>query len=432
MEELKKQLENLLKSRPGRLVLSAPRAKRPNGDAQPYRRATLTPLEGGGWQLEKLTATQAFHQNLAETELAPALAGLLEEYFTQLTATAAGREHSLKLTKKGKVLYSNHRLASNQRLAGGQKPAPGLEGGAAGPVAQAPAPRPHNRQKKRPLAEGVAIPPLVDIGIMTAEGRVVAAMRDKYRQINRFVELVEDVLPKAGPPPEAESAGATPAPAGAQKPLRVVDFGCGKSYLSFVLYHYLTAVRGFEVKLTGLDLRADVVATCNAAAQKYGYAGLDFQVGDIAAYAQSGPPPDMVVTLHACDTATDHALAQAVGWGVPVILSVPCCQHELNAQLQSEEFNLLARYGLVKERTAALFTDAIRANLLGACGYRTQLVEFVDFEHTPKNIMIRAVAAKLPKAKRTALLAEVRRLCAAFSLRPTLLQLLEQGGKLRV
>lgn len=250
------------------------------------------------------------------------------------------------------------------------------------------------------------------MGIFTAEGKIAAPMQGKYRQIERFVQLVDDALRGKDP-----------------KTLRVVDFGCGKSYLTFVLYHYLHNIRGVPVQMVGLDLKEDVVAACNTAAKKYGYDGLHFGVGDIAAY-HSDAPVDMVVTLHACDTATDHALAAAIGWGAQYIFSVPCCQHELNAQIESDEFSILTRYGIVKERTAALMTDAIRANLLTACGYKTQLVEFVDFEHTPKNILIRAVKTTMPSAQKQRALQEVQNLCRAFGLHPTLLALLQQAGSL--
>ncbi|MDL2294369.1 SAM-dependent methyltransferase [Ruminococcaceae bacterium OttesenSCG-928-D13] len=406
MDTLEQAIGSILSQQPSRVLLSAPKGG-------PWRRATFT-CAAAGWQAERLSETQAFHGTVAPQALAGELAELMTGGLTQLTAFAPQAEYSLRLTKKGKVLTGRKALPGGQAGSAnspdGQEITPDGQVGAAHGV-----PATHDRKKHYLLPEGTVVPPLVDIGVMTAEGKVVAAMRDKYRQINRFVELVDDALPKD--------------PAQLPSPLRVVDFGCGKSYLSFILYYYLTVIRGVETELTGLDLKTDVVAHCNAAAQKYGYGGLRFEVGDIADYAGAAPP-HIVVTLHACDTATDLALAKAVGWGAQMIFSVPCCQHELNGQLHSEELALLARYGIVKERTAALMTDAIRANLLAASGYKAQLVEFVGFEHTPKNIMIRAVRRSLPKSARQKYLDEVNRLNAAFGFAPTLQRLLAESGAL--
>lgn len=378
MEALREALEKVLAEKPHRLVFSAPR---PGASC---KKATITRVAGGKWQAERLTDTQAFHKNFDEADLPLQAAALLEKDFTQLAAFSQGRETHLRITKKGRVLYAAH------------------QGGTAEKPAE------HNREKAHLIKEGLVVPPLVDMGVMDQNGTVLAAKRDKYRQINRFIELVDDVLRQKE-----------------YKTLRVVDFGCGKSYLTFLLYHYLTQLRGIEAEITGLDLKEDVVANCNAAAQKYGYRGLHFAVGDIARH-KAEQKVDMVVTLHACDTATDHALAKAVAWQSDLIFSVPCCQHQLNTQIKSEELAILTRYGIVKERTAALMTDAIRANLLAACGYSAQLLEFVDFAHTPKNIMIRARRGGGPPKARQAALAEVERLCGAFGLSPCLLGLLEK------
>jgi len=170
----------------------------------------------------------------------------------------------------------------------------------------------------------------------------------------------------------------------------ILDFGCGKSYLTFAMYHYLKELKAYPVRIIGLDLKADVIAHCNELAQKYGYSGLQFLVGDIAQY-EGVDAVDMVVTLHACDTATDYALDKAVKWGAKVILSVPCCQHELNQQIENELLQPVLKYGLIKERMAALLTDALRAEILESKGYQVQILEFIDMEHTPKNILIRGV-----------------------------------------
>ena len=261
-------------------------------------------------------------------------------------------------------------------------------------------PMSHNRQKRYILEEGIAVPFLVDLGVMTKEGRVVNSRYDKFRQINRFLEMVEDVLP--GLDKGRENT--------------IIDFGCGKSYLTFDMYYYLRELRRYQVRIIGLDLKEDVIAHCEKLARAYGYDGLSFTCGDIAGY-EGVDQVDMVVTLHACDTATDYALAKAVGWGAKVILSVPCCQHELNGQMENELMGPVFQYGLIKERMA-LYTDAIRAQVLEHMGYRTQILEFIDMEHTPKNILIRAVK----QGKRKDNEGEIRELVKFLNVSPTIMR----------
>lgn len=254
----------------------------------------------------------------------------------------------------------------------------------------------HNRRKHYILEEGRAVPFLKDLGVMTEDGKIVRTKTDKFRQINRFLEFVEDILPGLDRGRE----------------LTILDFGCGKSYLTFAMYYYLHELKGYDIRIIGLDLKQDVISHCQQLAERYGYDKLTFLVGDIADY-DGVDRVDMVVTLHACDTATDYALAKAVGWDAKVILSVPCCQHELNAQLggergceerrmsgektmcsESPAWETLAPvldYGLLRERFAALVTDGLRAKYLERAGYETQVLEFIDMEHTPKNILLRAV-----------------------------------------
>lgn len=232
----------------------------------------------------------------------------------------------------------------------------------------------HNRTKRYILPEGTPVGFLIDLGVMTKEGKIVRQKYDKYRQINRFLEFVEDILPQLSK----------------EREQTIIDFGCGKSYLTFAMYYYLKELKGYDIRIIGLDLKEDVIAHCNELKDKYGYGKLSFLVGDIASYTDVDAV-DMVVTLHACDTATDYALAKAVQWGAKVILSVPCCQHEANRMMENELLHPVLQYGILKERMAAIMTDAVRANLLTAKGYDTQILEFIDMEHTPKNLLIRAV-----------------------------------------
>lgn len=235
----------------------------------------------------------------------------------------------------------------------------------------------HNKSKNYVIPEGTPVPYLVKLGVMSPEGKVYAKMYDKFRQINRFLEFIRDILP------------ALPK----QRTIHIIDFGCGKAYLTFAMYHYLTSICGYQVEIHGLDLKQDVVDHCHSLAKEFGYEGLSFSKGDIKGY-QPSHKVDLVVTLHACDTATDAALLQAVKWDAEVILSVPCCQHELYSQVKNSELDAILRHGILKERFASLVTDAARVEMLEAVGYKTQIMEFIDMAHTPKNLLIRAVKSK--------------------------------------
>lgn len=232
----------------------------------------------------------------------------------------------------------------------------------------------HNRTKKYIIQEGKPVAFMIDLGVMGQDGKIIRTRYDKFRQINRFLEYIEDILPKLDK----------------ERELTIIDFGCGKSYLTFAMYYYLKELKGYNIRIIGLDLKADVIEHCNELRTRYGYDKLDFYVGDIATY-KDVDKVDMVVTLHACDTATDYALAKAVKWGAEVILSVPCCQHEANRTIKSDILSPVMDYGILKERMAAIVTDAARAKLLTANDYDTQILEFIDMEHTPKNLLIRAV-----------------------------------------
>ena len=383
MQQLNEALQTLLAAQPHRLILSKPRP------AAQWRRVEVRRLETG-WQLACYTDTQVFHENLDPDAFGPRLEQLAAGY-GQLNGWSQGAQWSMLISKKGMATLKRQADAASADAA----------------------PAAHNRQKRYLLAEGQVIPPLVDMGVFTPDGRVVRAMYDKFRQINRFLELVEDEAGKLD-----------------TDTLHIIDFGCGKSYLTFVLYYYFTQVKKMRVEMVGLDLKADVIEKCNAAAKKYGYEGLRFELGDINGY-KAPFAVDMVVTLHACDTATDYALFNAVEWGAKMIFSVPCCQHELNRQMDTQNLPIFGRYGIVQERLAALTTDAIRANLLQACGYSAQLLEFVDLSHTPKNLLIRAAKRPaMPAASRRRYLAEVTGVMEQFSLQPTLYRLLEQSGRL--
>lgn len=235
----------------------------------------------------------------------------------------------------------------------------------------------HDRSKQYILREGQPVDFLVGLGVQTPDGHIAKARYDKFRQINRYLEMIEDILDKLP----------------SDRTIRIIDFGCGKSYLTFAMYYYLHEMQSRDIQVTGLDLKTDVIRNCNALAEKLGYDKLHFEQGDISGY-QGADHVDMVVSLHACDTATDYALEKAVKWGAEVIMAVPCCQHELNGQIRCETLQPILKYGVIKERMAALITDALRADLLEQQGYDVQILEFIDMEHTPKNLMIRAVKRK--------------------------------------
>lgn len=305
------------------------------------------------FQAEELSDRQAFHQNLSGQEVREYVRELLAGKFRQAEAFSGLGNATVLVSKKGTMTVKVKRTMQQCEEEAGLF---------------------HNRRKRYILNEGVPVPFLVDLGVMTAEGKVVHARYAKFRQINRFLEFIEDILPKLSKTKENT----------------IIDFGCGKSYLTFAMYHYLNQVKGYPIRVIGLDLKKDVVKRCNLLAEKYGYGNLAFYHGDIADYEGVGQV-DMVVTLHACDTATDYALAKAVRWKAKVILSVPCCQHELNGQIANDLMKPVFSYGVIKERMAALYTDALRAEFLEGEGYRTQILEFIDMEHTPKNLLIRGV-----------------------------------------
>lgn len=341
------------------------------------------------FQIEEYTKTQVFHKNLTAGDAGSYLTGKLSSDTSSQTASFKNAlvetqsfTANVLVSKKGTITIKKKMNAS------AKQPKISLS---------------HNRKKKYILEEGIPVPFLIDLGVMTQNGNIVNAHYDKFRQINRFLEYIEDILPSL--PTDRE--------------LRILDFGCGKSYLTFAIYYYLKVLKGYPVRITGLDLKEDVIRRCNELAVKYGYDKLEFLCGDIA-YYDGCSQVDMVVTLHACDTATDYALAKAVGWGAKVILSVPCCQHELNKQMKNDLLSPVLHYGILKERIAALMTDGLRAQILEANGYRTQILEFIDMAHTPKNLLIRAVYNGHCADNK----AQINELLAAFDVNPTLYRLL--------
>ena len=394
MEEIKKLLKEVLNREFIRAVISSPKEKEGTAvllecgtePVQGILKIKVRPLEKRGelmFQLEAFTKTQAFHRNL-NPEAAGEILAVVMERFGQMQLETVSQDCTVLISKKGKVT-----IRRKQKKIRGKA-----------------ADLSHNRKKRYILEEGVKVPFLQDLGVMTQDGKIVHTRFDKFRQINRFLEFIEDILPQL--PSDRE--------------ITILDFGCGKSYLTFAMYYYFRELKKLDVNIIGLDLKEDVIAICNGLAEKYGYEKLHFYQGDIASYT-GRDEVDMVVTLHACDTATDYALEKAVKWNAKVILSVPCCEHELNRQIANKELYPIMDYGILKERMAALLTDGIRAKLLENAGYETQILEFIDMEHTPKNLLIRAVKRQEGSKK----LPEELKVCMeAYHVKPTLADLLTE------
>lgn len=347
------------------------------------------------FQITEYCGQKVLHQNATRTEVLEKLEEWFTGLFKQAQISAKDASVTILVSKKGKATIKIKNKTQKEDS---------IEWDPLKPVGIAS----HNRVKQYILKEGVGVPFLIDLGIMTSEGKIVKSKYDKYKQINRFLEFIEDILPNLDK----------------DKEISIIDFGCGKSYLTFAMYYYLKELQGYNVKITGLDLKEDVIAKCNELKERYGYDKMQFLKGDIASYEGTNQV-DMVVTLHACDTATDYAMYKATIWGAKVILSVPCCQHELNKQISCEEIGSILQHGLIKERMAALFTDALRANLLETLGYKVQVMEFIDMEHTPKNILIRAVKSKTEISERvkSKKLMEYQKTIDFLNVNPTLYQL---------
>lgn len=374
----------------------------------------------GEWfyQASEFRGEKVFHSNYSKEQLLEKLPEWFDGQFRQAELWAKESQATILISKKGKTTVKVQRTVSKDAMKNPFSNSVNNDNrdtelecsleGSSGPIDMVK--YSHNKKKNYILKEGEALPFLVDLGVMTSDGRIVKAKFDKYRQINRFLEYIEDILPYLDK----------------KKELTILDFGCGKSYLTFAMYYYLKLQKGYRINVIGLDLKADVISHCNKLSKKYNYDKLQFLQGDIASY-QSVDAVDMVVTLHACDTATDYALYKAVTWGAEVILSVPCCQHEINKQIHNDLLQPILKYGIIKERISALITDAFRAELLETVGYRVQLLEFIDMEHTPKNILIRAVKRKTNSTKGADMEQKLKAAMEFLGISPSLERLLDDA-----
>lgn len=385
MEELKRTLEEVFKSEIIKIVISNKVKK-----DEKYNKIAINLKENNKnkfYQIEKFTDKQVFHENIKINEISDKVSELIFGNYKQMTAWSNNEIFDLKISKKGKIFLGKKKNDNSKIVAKG-----------------------HNKEKNYILKEGMIIEPLIDLGVFTKEGKVVNSKYDKYKQINRFIEIIDDEIKKND-----------------YKELTILDFGCGKSYLTFVLYYYFVKIKNINVKMIGLDLKEDVIKKCNDIAKRYNYENLHFELGDINGFKYNNKV-DMVITLHACDTATDYALYNAIKWNSKMIFSVPCCQHEFNSQMKANELSILTKYGIVQERVAALMTDSVRANLLECVGYKTQLLEFIDIAHSPKNILIRASKNNISKKKKEKSLNEVNNLIRTFNFNPTLYNLLKNDN----
>lgn len=384
----KEYIDQIVEAQPLRIVVSCPKSK--ENEILKVKYSLKSSTGKVEYQIEKFTKKQVFHENIGEDSLGQSLEEVMEDY-KQLSAESKNYSIDLRLSKKGKVFFSKKSQKNQIKINTS-----------------------HNKKKNYILEEGMDIPALKDLGVFTKDGKVVNSRYDKYKQINRFVELIDHEIKNISEDYQK----------GSDKCLHilVLDFGCGKSYLTFVLYYYFTEIKNMNVKITGLDLKKDVIDYCNDVAEKYGYDQLRFELGDINGYKYENKV-DMVITLHACDTATDYAIYNAIKWKVKMIFSVPCCQHEINASIRPSSLNIISRYGIIQERVSALLTDSVRANILEALGYKTQLLEFIDIAHSPKNLLIRAVKTNISQEKKAKSLSEVEALRSEFNFDQTLYKL---------
>lgn len=405
MEEVREVLEKFITSDLFYIILSNTR------DSEKVTKVKIRPVKMKDeflYQVEEFKGKQVFHHNLVREQTILYVLNAIENSFKQLELESVTGHVIVLVSKKGKITCRVKQKTAAQIQENKDKNR-NLS---------------HNRKKQYVLEEGIPVPFLVELGVQTIDGKVVRSKFDKFRQINRYLEFVRDIIPQL---PK-------------DRTLTILDFGCGKSYLTFALYYYLREIEHFDIRVIGLDLKEDVIAHCNELAKRFGFEALSFYVGDISSY-EGVEAVDMVVTLHACDVATDYALEKAVKWGAKVIFSVPCCQHELHNQMDCKPLNSVLKYGLIQERMAALLTDALRANLLEEAGYETQILEFIDMEHTPKNILIRAMkregnnkmgrarSGRLSDSEKASIRAGIEEVTSFFGVNPTLQNLLHNTEK---
>lgn len=348
-----------------------------------YIKGYIRPVEikeNSMMEIELFTKTQSFAHNYNYDEFSEIINTIMLDSFFQLNIITNEYNYSFKYTKKNHLLSNKIKNKEIKTLLNVS----------------------HNKQKKYILNDGNIIPPLVDLGVMTQDGKIVPSYYDKYRQINRFLEIIDDTIKDFK-----------------EQELNIIDFGCGKSYLTFIVYYYLVNIKKIKTNIIGLDLKADVIKKCNEIAKNYGYNSLNFEIGDISLYKPHFRV-DLIITLHACDVATDYAMYHAIKLHSKYLLSVPCCQHEINNQIKKSS-SFLASYGIVKERMSALLTDTIRAKLLEYSGYNVDILEFVDFDASPKNLLVRAKYTGNSNAKA---LDEVNQILDEFKIVQTLYKLL--------
>ena len=429
MNSIKEVLNDTLNRDLKQIIISKARAK------NQYIKIKIRPTIQGKrlvFHVEKFTQTQAFHENLNRDKCI----GTIEDYaldFQQIQIFTDTFNYSILISKKGKVTVNKKRITEKTKP-DEYEDKPDLS---------------HNRKKNHILEEGFAIPFLVDLGIMTKDGKIVNSKQDKIRQINRFLEFIQDIVPELEEElvkkieleegeepekdkllervekPEKDKELEIDGKREKGKELTIVDFGCGKSYLTFAIYYYLHVLKGLNVRIVGLDLKEDVIEKCNKLAKKYKYEKLKFIQGDAREVSPSTLGIDseiqMVISLHACDTATDIAIGKAVSWNAKVIFAVPCCQKEVNQQIRNQALQPILKYGLLKERFSSLATDAIRGGYLEALGYKTQILEFIDMEHTPKNVLIRSIReGRINQAKMN----EMKRFEEYLNIQPSISEIL--------